>query len=483
MNLKMRKMKTSRRTRLNQILALVLILTSANLTAQTQEKVKKSYSLNSEASLTVNAQHTKLFFEFWDKNEMQVEAFIDTKGLSKEEASKALEQWQIKFKGDKNHMTISSYGGGFGKLPPMPGMDSLQMMTTHIVGPILDGLGPMIAGMAKHPPLPPEFMERVSSLKFDHEAFKKDGEEYLKKWEKEMEEKFGKDVEIKMKKWSESFEKDAEKWSADMEKEMQVWEEKHGKEMKVWAEQFGAEMEAWGEKFGKEMEIWAQQFENAEEGNKVIHNNRVTIIRGNDSKAGKSMIIRIPKKTKLKLNVRFGEVQLAGKAIDLKAQLSHSSLVANTIGGDKTNVEVSYSPVKIKEWDYGVLHTNYVQNVSIDKANSLKLASASSNVKIGEIRETAVITGTFGNLDIQKLAPDFRSLDISLENSDLDLNIPETALNFNYTGSQSTIDYPASIKAKPVKSYDSELINGYQRSSNGAGIINIKARFSDVKVE
>lgn len=475
-------MRTSRKIKLSQFLA-ILFITSGSLIAQTQQKVKKSYPLNSDATITVDVQHTRLVFETWDKNEMQVEAYIDAKDLSKEEVKKALDEWQINIKGDRSNMSVSSSAGGFGKLPPMPGLDSLQMMTTHIVGPILEGLGPMLAGIAEHPPLPPEFMESVSNLKFDHEAYEREGEEYLKKWEKEMEEKFGKDVEVKMQKWSENFEKDAEKWSAKMEKEMEVWEKKYEKEMEAWAEQFGADMEAWGEQFGKEMEVWAQQFENGEGGNKVIRKNNVTIIRGSDSKAKKIMIIRMPKNAKLKLDVRFGEVQLAEKAMDLRAQISHSKLVANTIGGNKTKVDVSYSPVKIKVWDYGVLNTNYVQNVSIDRAKSLKLASASSNVKIGEIQETAVISGTFGNLDILKLAPDFKSLDISLENSELDLNIPETALNFNYTGSQSTIAYPSSIKAKPVKSYDSELINGYQKSANGSGIVIIKAKFSEVTVE
>ena len=475
-------MKTLRRYKLSQFMA-ILLFTSGSLVAQTQQKVKKNYPMNNDATIAVDAQHTKLVFETWDKNEMQIEAFIDTKGLSEEEVKKALEDWQVSVKGDKSSMTVTSNAGGFGKFPPLPNLDSLQMMTTHIIGPIMDGLAPMIADLSQHPPLPPEFMASVSNLKFDHEAYKRDGEEYMKKWEKEMEEKFGKDVEIKMQKWSENFEKDAEKWSAQMEKKIAAWEKEHAKDMEAWAEQFGTEMEAWGEQFGKEMEVWAQQFENAEGSNKVVSENQVRIIKGSDSKAKKTLIIRMPKNAKLKLEVRFGEVQLADKTTDLRAQISHSNLIANTIGGKRTKVEVSYSPVKIKVWDYGVLNTNYVHNASIDKATSLKLASASSNVKIGEIKETAVISGTFGNLDILKLAPDFNSVDISLENSNLDLNIPKTALDFNYTGSQSTIEYPSSIKAKPIKSYDSELINGYQNSANGSGIVIIKAKFSEVTVE
>src|SRR5690606_19071916 len=113
-------------------------------------------------------------------------------------------------------------------------------------------------------PLPPEFMENVGNLKFDHEAYKKDGEKYLQKWEKEMESKFGEDFEMKMEEWSHNFTKGAEQWGAKMDMKMSVMGENLEKDMEKWAEQFGSEMEAWGEKFGKDMEAWAIEFEKAQ---------------------------------------------------------------------------------------------------------------------------------------------------------------------------------------------------------------------------
>ena len=74
-------MKNLRKSRLSLFLA-VLILVSGNLVAQTQQKVKKTYPLGANATLNVDTQHTKLVFETWNKNEMEIEAFIDTKGLS-----------------------------------------------------------------------------------------------------------------------------------------------------------------------------------------------------------------------------------------------------------------------------------------------------------------------------------------------------------------------------------------------------------------
>src|SRR5690606_7297296 len=117
----------------------------------------------------------------------------------------SLARWQLSAKGDKNKMNISS-GGGFSAMPVMPRMDSIAMMTSEIIGPIMNELvGPMMQSFSQHPPLPPQFMENVGNLKFDHEAYKKDGEKYLKKWEKEMESKFGPEFEATMETWAKNF--------------------------------------------------------------------------------------------------------------------------------------------------------------------------------------------------------------------------------------------------------------------------------------
>ncbi len=53
-------------------------------------------------------------------------------------------------------------------------------------------------------------------------------------------------------------------------------------------------------------------------------------------------------------------------------------------------------------------HTSYVQDVVIDKAKSIKLLSNSSDVNIKEITETGILSGTFGELRIGKLHPEWK---------------------------------------------------------------------------
>ncbi|HET8754097.1 MAG TPA: hypothetical protein VFM59_07020, partial [Salinimicrobium sp.] len=414
---------------------LLLLLSAGSIFGQTKQKFKKSYPVNKEVAVSVDATHTNLVFETWDKNEVEITGFVNSKDLPDEEVKKLLENWKVKVSSDKAQLKISSAGelsNGF----EIAGLDSIVMMTSEMMAPLMNNLvGPLLESISDNP-LPPEFYESVSGLEFDHEAYERDGEKYMEKWEKQLDKKFGKNFEKAMEEWGKKFEKDAEKWGKEVEIEMEINGEQLEKDMEKWAASFEKDMEAWGEEFGKKMEVWGQQFENSENG---VHPKMPILNLNSTGKSKRNLLIKMPKDANLKLEVRFGEVKLAENTNNLKADLSHSKLTAEKISGKNTRIIASYTPVLVKRWDYGILNTSYVENCQIDSAESLKLSSNSSNVNIGKIEKIGIISGTFGKLEIKNLAPDFELLDISLENTDLDLNLPETALIFNYNGSQSDI--------------------------------------------
>lgn len=332
-----------------------------------------------------------------------------------------------------------------------------------------DLVGPILANISEHP-LPPEFTENMKEMKFDYDAYKKDGDKYLEKWEANFEKKFGKDFEDKMEKWAKEMEKDSEKFEKEYEKKMELWGEDFEKDMEAWGEEFGKQMEEWGENFGKQMEA---QFSKGE-GSKVI------IINGDGVKSKRTLKIRVPKDARLHLNVRHGELKLGSNFKDLKADLSHSRLSANRVSGTGTVVKAAYTPVKVGTWEYGVLSTDFVKNCKIGKAISIKLNSNSSDIVIEELQKTGVLSGSFGKLNINNLGAGFETLNISLENSDLKLSLPESAFNFTYNGTQSTIKYPTGLNLKSTKTYDNEILNGYYKSRDANGNITIKANYSDV---
>ncbi|MDT0678181.1 hypothetical protein [Autumnicola musiva] len=453
----------------------LLLLLTAGLSAQTK-KLEKSFNTSGTVNVNVDAKHTNISIEKWDKNEVKVEAFLNAGGSDKQQVQELLNSWKLQASGSLNDVSIIS--GGNNSLNPganinvdINGLDESIGGLQELLGPMMEGLMPMIRNIASNP-LPENFTAKVGDMNFDYEAYQRNPDAYMKKWEARIEEEFGED-----------FEKDMEKWAARIEKNSDKWEKEYGAKMEAWGEQFGKDMEVWGEQFGKEMEKWGEQFGREMEAKFAGKDAKVMVLPGNPAKANRNIKISVPKDARLNLIVRHGELKLAGTTSNVKANVSHGSLSANRLTGNKTDVNVSYSPVKIKQWDYGILTAGYVQDLQIEKAASIKLNSNSSDVVIGEISETGIINGSFGELKINKLAPGFNNLRISLENSDLELVLPDTAYSFNYDGTQSDIDYPSSMQLKKTRTYDNVLLSGYNKTSNGQGSVSIQASFSDVLVK
>lgn len=460
----------------NYILLFCLLFTAGSF-AQTK-KLEKSYKTNAGVAIHIDAKYTNVIMENWDKNEVSIEAFLEAGNLKGETLKNALDSWKLETSGNSEKIEISSGGGTMRPMDMDMDLSSLSESMENlneILGPMMtEMIAPMLENISKNP-LPPEFHEKMGNMNFDYEAYKKDGDKYMEKWEKKMEKNFGKDFEKSMEKWAEQFEQNSEVWEKDFAVKMEAWgdnfEKKFGKDMEKWGENFEKKMEAWGDNFEKEME----QKEVYREGVKG---------NGRTSSQGKRVIkIKMPRNAKLDLEVRYGELKLGEKTTDLKANLSHSKLSANILDGENTQVKVSYSPVYVNVWNYGVLKTNYVENCEIGKTKSIKLVSNSSDVTIKEITEIGILSGTFGELTIGKLGSGFKNLDITLENSDLRLSLPSAPLNFNYNGTKSNIEYPKATSIKSIKSYDNEILNGYYKSKDGNGSVNINASFSDVYIK
>ncbi len=268
-----------------------------------------------------------------------------------------------------------------------------------------------------------------------------------------------------------------------MEKNSEKFEKEYELKMEAWGKDFEKDMEAWGEQFGKKMEAWGEEFGKRIEAEMEGKDSRVIILEdGSKVKSKKIIKIKVPKDAKLNLNVRHGELKLGSTVKNMKADLSHSRLSANRIAGKDTNIKVAYSPVKVNFWEYGVLSTDFVKNCNIDKVVSIKLDSNSSDIMIKELQKTGVLSGSFGKLEIENLAAGFETLNISLENSDLELTVPDNAFNFTFNGIKSDIRYPNKFMVKTTKSYDNVIHNGYNKSKDGNGTITIKANFSDVLI-
>ena len=500
-----------------------MLIIACTLSASAQQKLTKftkTVNANKEANINLNTTYTNIEVDTWNKDQVEVEAYIEGVKLSKEELDNELKNWNITVSGSGDQITIESKGansswesaalGDFNfdvdvmrdfeiELPDLPQIPNLPEMPQM-------GALPEMPQMPKMPELP-ELPKGIGAVNFDYDAYKKDGEKYLEKWSKEYEDTYGKEYKEKMKEWGRKFGKtDFQEYS----KKMEEWGEKYGKQ---WGEQFGKDygkkMEAWGKKmeeswgpeFEKRMEAWGEQFgkqmeerahamearneamrerqDHMRERQQHLAERREEIAKrieekGN-TKVKKTIRIKMPKKAKLNMNVRHGELKFASVIYNMRGDVSHSALTANSIDGSKTSINVSYSPVLITNWITGELKLNFVDKAQIENVTRLVLSSNSSNIGVNTLNGNAIIDGSFGELAVNNITSTFSNLNIVLENSEAYVVLPKTDYNFQYKGSRSKLKHPKNKTISASSFSTGDLMSGKS--------IVINAKFSEVTMQ
>ncbi|MCB0457806.1 MAG: hypothetical protein R2776_04845 [Flavobacteriaceae bacterium] len=519
-----------------------------------QNKYKESFKASNDMVVEVNTSYTNVIFETWNKDMVEVEAFVDGKDLSEKEKKEIFDHWKFDVLGNSKKVVITSnpnhYGEGIGLFAGGEALKSLKALKSLDKIPELKSMPdfdfkfnfdiPEVPEFKKIPAWP--FTKEHPSIKnkdgyknynssheyniqFDQDEYNKDKAAYVAKlnkkynthvsvkqvdnWLDEVDqwgEEFGKVMEA----WGENFgnkfemqfgpefEKKMEKWGEEFGekfgKDVEAWGEQFGKDMEKWGEEFGEkfgkDMEKWGEEFGKNMEEWAKQFEeNGEDGYsyKIIvdeNGNKNYNIEGNKAvfsgKANKTIIVRMPKGTKTEVNVKYGELKMAN-AYNVKATLNYSPLTANSIDGGQTLINASYAPVHVNNWNNGALKVNYVEDCRINTVSEINLQSNSSDVSINELVKNGVLSGSFGNLYVLKIAPDFTNMNITLENADAAINLPNSAFDFYYSGKKSQIKHPKALQLSETKNFDKKILKGKTNASGKT--ITITASYSNITMQ
>ncbi len=218
-----------RTLKLNYVIAGLLCFTSAF--AQTK-KIDRSFKTNKDVTVTVDATNTDLQVEYWDKNEVQVEGLLNMPQADKKEVDRALANWSLSTKATAGSVNITSSGGGMPNFD-MAGLEKPLSQLPEMLVPLQKMVAPILENLSDHP-LPPEFYANVGDMNFDYEAYQKEGDKYMEKWEAQVEKKFGKDFQKSMEEWASNFEKDSVLWKS------------HVKVMEDWSDKFGEDMEKWG---------------------------------------------------------------------------------------------------------------------------------------------------------------------------------------------------------------------------------------------
>jgi len=467
-----------------KLLAIFLSLISMETYGQTQKKTySESFDVTADAVLDINTSHADIEFETWNKNKVVIEATITIEGASEEEAKDYFENGGFEIMGNSSRITVNTgnhnswsvqafdaMGDLDIELPPIPEFESFEFDFNF-------------SDLEDLPRMPP-----VPNPNFDHEAFKKDGEKYLKEWQKSFQKGFGEPYQQRMEEWQRKMEGKRHETEERREEIHEKRVEAHGERMEKHAEERVAHDQKGAEAHQRRMADY-QALLAERNVDRAAMRGKPNIFYFNSEgenrnyKVKKTIKIKMPKSTKIKMNVRHGEVKLAENTNNIDATLSHASLLAATIDGDKTMVMASYSPVSVEKWNYGQLQTDYSENVDLKEVLNLRLNANSSEVTIENLLKTAFIKNSFGPLLINTISRDFETLDVSLQHAELVCDLPETAFTVYVNGTKSKFTGPAELALHRTTDFGRVVHEGYSHNKDSGKSILINSNYSEVVLE
>lgn len=478
----------------HQILFSGLLLALVGFTGHAQEKsktYKETFNVNKDTELSINTSYADIQFETWDKDQVEITAVIELEGVEQEEADSYFEKDLVKIMGNSKEIEVSTEGAGpnyafdfQGFNIDIPEMPSVAEIIANVEIPELPEFTiPEINVMPRMPPMPP-----MPPIEFDYDAYKKDGDKYMKEWKKEFDKTFDEEYKARFEEWGKRMEEMAEEREARREEmraerdQLREEREEIRKEMQEQMKEQQEEIRAHQAELRKEQAELRKQLR---EETRTIHSSPNVFYFSSDGehkeyKVKKRIIIKMPKYIKVKMNVRHGEVKLAENAKNINASLSYASLLASTIDGANTDIRVSYSPVVVQNWNYGSLSTDYSDKVNLKEVKELKLHSVSSNVVIGKLTGKAVVTNNFGALGIDKVSNSFDTINVSMENGELDCKLPETPYTISVSEATSGFQYPKTLQLTSTRKNGANIHTGYYISKNDDKTIKINSKYSEV---
>ncbi|MBT3386279.1 MAG: hypothetical protein HN778_06260 [Prolixibacteraceae bacterium] len=181
----------------------------------------------------------------------------------------------------------------------------------------------------------------------------------------------------------------------------------------------------------------------------------------------------LPKSNELKVENKFGDIFIGDYLGDVEINLSNGNLKSHNFGG-KVDLNLNFADATINKIENGWLDCNYSE-LYIRKALSLKIQSKSStfeiieineldansrrdkfrisvaglveakgsfsNFRFNELTDRLTLRADYGDLDIEKISPDFSNIFIESKSTDLNIYFdPGSEFGFEITHTKADID-------------------------------------------
>ncbi|WP_435622966.1 hypothetical protein [Flagellimonas sp.] len=445
---------------------------------------KETFTVNPDAVLDINTSHADIEFETWNKNQVEITAVVELEGATKEEADEYFKKDIVQILGNSKEIEVTTKGRSWSVISGDRDWDFDYNFNVEVlpdvsfVEPLFESLRipdlPKVLVIPELPPMPP-----IPQINFDYDAYREKGDKYLEEWKKDFDKNFDEEYKDRYREWSEKVKELAEERE---EQRAQLREQRDA--LREQARTIRDEARAKRDELRKERNRERDKIRSEVIRLRNSDDSNIFYLSTNGKskkyKVKKSIKIKMPKSVKLKMNVRHGEVKLAANTKNLKASLSYASLLASTIDGDRTDIQVSYSPVVVQKWNYGQLRTNYSDNVDLKEVKELSLNSVSSKVIIGHVVDKALVKSNLGKLYVNSVADDFNNIDISVDNGEVDFKMPSVPFSIYVNETTSDIKYPKVLEIGKSKNYNTNIYKGYYIQDNRNKSININSKYSEV---
>ncbi|QTE22973.1 hypothetical protein [Polaribacter cellanae] len=371
----------------------------------------ENFKVNKDVEIAINATNTDIDVATWSKNEVQVNAFIEIEGLSKEEAEKYLKNWNFEALGNKEKVQITSKGNNsfglkddivifnnmdFDFVVPeikMVDMDTIVIPDMHFDFDFdFDSMGEIEKNM-----------ERKGRYHFDYH----NGNEHIVIKTKEEWEKFKKSK--KYEELKKSFKKirhnvkviDKKKIKESLKKAKHQIKNINKEEIKIGLEKVREAL--------KNMKF-----------NFNSNHNDLTI-NGKKIKIKKRLEIKVPKKATFNLNTKHCKVNLPNTVAS--GNVKYGTFNANNLNGGK--LTINYSPVNINSLNACTLFLNNVTDAKIASVTNTTMSNNSSEVVINNLGSNVDITNEYGELTISNMNKDTNDFNLTLNYSDATVKAEE----------------------------------------------------------
>jgi len=96
-----------------KILSLLLLMSLSVIAQKHDKKVSEKFKVNPDVTVVINANHTDVDIQTWNKNVVSIEGFMEVEGATKEEAEEILKSWNFEAMVNDGKVKISSFSDRF----------------------------------------------------------------------------------------------------------------------------------------------------------------------------------------------------------------------------------------------------------------------------------------------------------------------------------------------------------------------------------